>query len=50
VALRVVSSAHAATAHVVEVTTAVSVADMHDEAQLEAVQSAVDGVLHEAIA
>jgi hypothetical protein len=42
----VVSSAHAATAHVVEVTTAVSVADMHDEAQLEqAVQSAVDGVL-----
>ena len=40
-----------AIAYVVEVTTAVSVTDLQDEAQLKkAVESAVDGILQDAIA
>jgi hypothetical protein len=49
--LAFLTSATPAAAFVVEVTTTVSVADMQDEAQLQrALESAVDGVLQDAIA
>jgi hypothetical protein len=49
--LALLVSVSPASAFVVEVTTTVSVADMQDEAQLQrALESAVDGVLQDAIA